>query len=53
MFLSMTGRSFVNKIVSLIAALCLVTGPTLICAQDAGALLDLLVRKKAHYRSRS
>jgi len=36
----------VNKIVSLIAALCLVAGPTLICAQDAGALLDLLVRKK-------
>ena len=35
-----------NKIVSLIAALCLVAGPTLICAQDAGALLDLLVRKK-------
>src|SRR6266853_679648 len=46
MFLSKTGRSFVNKIVSLITALCLVTGPTLICAQDAGALLDLLVRKK-------
>jgi hypothetical protein len=46
MFLSKTGRSSVNKIVSLITALCLVTGPTLICAQDAGALLDLLVRKK-------
>jgi hypothetical protein len=46
MFLSKTGRSFVNKIVSLIAALCLVTGPTLISAQDAGALFDLLVRKK-------
>src|SRR2546425_10773327 len=46
MFLSKTGRSSVKKIVSLIAALCLVAGPTLICAQDAGALLDLLVRKK-------
>jgi hypothetical protein len=46
MFLSKTGRSSVNRFVSLITALCLVTGPTLICAQDAGALLDLLVLKK-------